>query len=115
MNKQKNLLVICFGIFLGINFSFAQKKTSKRKSSQIAEVKTSEKKVTISGNASQTYPYCGGARPTPEILEQLSQPKPVIGKKFHVIKGEKNSADRKIILSFTTDSSGNFSFKLPPD
>src|SRR5207253_6136345 len=34
-------------------------------------------------------------------------------KKFHVIKEETNTVNHKIILSFTSDSAGNFSFSLP--
>lgn len=104
-------ILFVFVILSGVE-GFAQKKSTKKKSKTKPET-TQEKKVTVSGNVTQTYPYCGGARPPKEILEQLAQPKPFIGKKFHVITGEKNTEGRKIILSFTSDSSGNFSFKLP--
>ena len=69
--------------------------------------------VAVSGTVTQTNSYCGGARPPDEILTQLATPRPFPDKKFHVIKGETNTVNHEIILSFTTDSVGNFSFKVP--
>ena len=71
-------------------------------------------KAVVSGSVTQTYPYCGGARPTKEILEEMAEPKPFPGKKFYVIKGEINSKTREVILDFTSDTEGNFSFSIEP-
>lgn len=103
------LLLFVFG---AINKSSAQKKLSKHKTK--SEVKTAAKKVTVSGTVTQSNSYCGGARPNDEILAATQKPYPFPNKKFHLIKEEINTLNRKIILSFTTDSAGNFSFQVVP-
>lgn len=93
-------------------------KTVVQKDSAKTEIKTETqspaKKVIISGTVTQTYSYCGGAAPPDFLLEQLAESKPYPNKKFHVIKGDTNTASHKIILSFITDSAGSFSFQLEP-
>jgi hypothetical protein len=71
-------------------------------------------KVTVSGKVTQTSSYCGGARPTDELLEELATPRMYSGKKFHVIKGDTNVVTHQLILTFVTDENGNFSFELEP-
>lgn len=78
------------------------------------ETKSIGKTFTVSGTVTQTGSYCGGAVPSKEMLAQLSTPKPYAEKKFHVIKGDTNTPSHKIILSFTTDEQGKFSFSLRP-
>lgn len=78
------------------------------------EVNSSTNTTTISGSIMQTFSYCGGAAPPQFLLEQLAEPKPYSGKKLHVIKGDSNTEGRKIILSFTSDTAGKFSFQLEP-
>lgn len=68
----------------------------------------------VSGYVSLTGSYCGGAAPSEEMLEALSKPYAYIGKVFYVRKGKTNDLKQPIILKFKTDSSGKFSFKLPP-
>ena len=96
----------------------AKHKTSAQKDSPSPKIKSEttsmEKKVAVSGAVTQSFPYCGGARPTKEIMEQLSIASPYSGKKFHVIKGEINTTSHEILLSFTSDSAGNFSFGIVP-
>lgn len=77
-------------------------------------IKSETKKITISGSVTQTYSYCGGAAPPDFLLEQLAEQKPFPNKNFHVIKGDTNTTSHKIILSFTSDTAGNFSFQLEP-
>ena len=67
----------------------------------------------IKGTVQQTSPYCGGAKPTQEIIENLAIPKPFANKLFYIRQGKKNNTRNKILKKFTTDSNGNFSFKLP--
>jgi len=101
-----------------ILFSFlacgTKHKSVAEKSSDKTEIQQTVKKGTVSGTVSQTFSYCGGARPPDFLLEQLAQPKPFPNKKVHVIKGDTNTTAHKIILTFTSDSTGNFSFKLEP-
>ena len=68
----------------------------------------------IRGSVSQVFPYCGGARPTREILEQMATPMPYPGKTFYIKPGAVNNLELSVITSFTTDSNGNFSIHLPP-
>lgn len=93
-------------------------KTTADKDPVKVEIKTAikgeTKKITILGSVTQTYSYCGGAAPPDFLLEQLAEPKPYLNKKFHVIKGDTNTSSHKIILSFISDSAGNFSFQLEP-
>lgn len=70
--------------------------------------------ITISGKITQTSSYCGGAAPSPEMLEEYETPKPYIGKTLYVRKGNRNNLKEKIILSFKADAKGNFSFQLEP-
>lgn len=76
--------------------------------------KLSSKKYAVSGTVTQTRAYCGGARPPDEVFVMLATPRPYPGKKFYVIQGTVNSDQRKVMLSFTSDSLGNFRFRLPP-
>jgi len=112
-NKRVKMNSITLSIVI---FSFlacgTKHKASTEKSSEKTETQSSEKKASISGTVTQTSSYCGGARPPDFLLEQLAEPKPYPNKKFHLIKGDTNTTAHKIILSFTSDSAGNFSFQL---
>jgi len=113
MNLLKIFIVVFLFVSCGTkNKTTAQKGTAKTETQTATQ--TSPKKITISGMVTQTYSYCGGAAPPREILEQLAEPKPFPNKKFHVIKGDTNTTSHKIILSFTSDTAGNFSFQLEP-
>ena len=83
--------------------SFNQPKTEKK-----------AKKVSFSGTLTETNDYCGGARPSDEILTQLGTPRPLANKKIYIKKGEVNTFDNKVILVLTSDSKGNFHAKLRP-
>ena len=95
---------------LFFNCSPKQKATSEKNSGK----STTAKSVTVSGSITQTNAYCGGARPSDEMLQELATPRPFPNKKMHVIKGETNTTAHEIILSFTSDSVGGFSFKIVP-
>ncbi len=69
---------------------------------------------TISGKVTQTSSYCGGAAPTQEMMENYNTPSKYTGKVFYIRKGRTNTTKQPIVLKFISDSSGNFSFKLPP-
>jgi hypothetical protein len=63
-----------------------------------------KRKVTIELN--YTEPYCGGARPTDEILEEAQKPKPYAGRKM-ILVSKTGKADTLI-----TDAKGRVSAKL---
>lgn len=72
------------------------------------------KTVIIKGKVTQTTRYCGGARPTQEMLDQMAIPVPYPNKKFYIRKGSTNDLACKVIKSFSTDSIGLFSIYLEP-
>jgi hypothetical protein len=78
-----------------------------------AAKKTSKQKD-VSGLITQTHAYCGGARPTEEVLKRLQTPAPFPGKKIYIRCGNENTTKKKIIRTVTADSTGHFSIKLPP-
>ncbi|MBA2610493.1 MAG: hypothetical protein H0U95_00885 [Bacteroidetes bacterium] len=81
----------------------------------IAQTKSnSVKKVTISGTVLHSFSYCGGIEPSPEMMAEFTKLKPYAGKIFYVRKGKTNTTKGKIILSFKADTTGKFSFQLPP-
>ena len=71
-------------------------------------------KMSISGTVTQSDAYSGGMRPTEEKFKKLTTPRAYPGKRFHVIRGSTNTLAREIVLTFTTDETGNFSFQLLP-
>jgi hypothetical protein len=92
------IVIFCFSLL-----SFDQG-TPKKKS----------KKIAVSGTVTSTLNYCGGARPSDEIMAAVATPRPIPGKKIYIKKGEVNSFDNKVLIVLTTDSKGNFHTKLAP-
>lgn len=68
----------------------------------------------ISGTVTHSNSYCGGARPTDEMLKQITAPKPTSNATFYVRKGIQNDPGMEIFQTFKTDENGNFRFELPP-
>jgi hypothetical protein len=56
-------------------------------------------------------PYCGGAKPSPEMA--FGYDEPLRGLTFHVLQGSKSEPDNHIVKEFTLDQDGNSLFKLP--
>src|SRR5262245_20633073 len=67
---------------------------------------------TVSGSAIRIPSVCGGRQP-PDRIDRPTAAVPYPSKKFHVIKGSTNTRSREVLLSFTSDSSGRFSFRVP--
>ncbi len=61
-----------------------------------------------------TESYCGGARPTDEILAEMAQPKPMIGERLYLRKGSVNNINEPLVASEITDQSGRAIFHLMP-
>lgn len=68
----------------------------------------------VTGKVTQSSSYCGGARPTDEILNNITAPRPMVGTTYYVRKGTTNDVTQKIVMTFSTGTDGSFSFKLPP-
>lgn len=118
MKRSKFIATLIF--FLSATSVYCQAKVSKN--SQIGKTNTvvhrhpakKSKTCLISGLVEQTSSYCGGARPSQQILERLATPTAYPNKIFYIRRGKINCAEAKIITSFTTDSSGKFSISLKP-
>ena len=68
----------------------------------------------VSGKVTQSFPYCGGANPPAEVMDNLARPVAYPNKKFYIRAGGINNITAKVVSSFTTDSSGSFSFNIAP-
>lgn len=105
MNPIKLSAVILFFISCGSGNKATQTSSSSNEPA---------KAYVVSGSVTQTFSYCGGARPSDEMLADIATPRAYPGKKFYIKKGSVNKSGSPIILSFTTDEKGNFSFPLQP-
>lgn len=72
------------------------------------------KKINVTGTVMHTGVFCGGMRISDERLDEIKKPKIFSNKKLFVKKGITNDLKKKPVLEFISDSSGNFSFSLPP-
>jgi len=70
-------------------------------------------RVTLSGTATETRQYCGGANPSDEILETLQRPRPLARHKLFLRRGSKNVLAHPVLLEFSTDADGKFQIELP--
>lgn len=73
-----------------------------------------KKEFVVAGQIQYAESYCGGARPTDEMLMEITRARPYPGKKLFVIEGTKNSSGKEIAATVISDSSGNFKLILPP-
>jgi hypothetical protein len=106
-------------IFLFLVFSFAcrQKKVSVKDEGIMvspSEVGWEVNMYSVSGNVTQSKSYCGGARPTDAILQEITTPKPLANSIFYIRKGKGNNPASDEYISFKTDENGNFDIKLLP-
>jgi len=107
-------------LFLSVTSVYCQALVSKN--SLIGKTKTvghqhpakKLKSYLIHGLVEQTSSYCGGARPSQEMLDRLATPISYPNKKFYIRQGKINHTEAKIVKSFTTDSTGKFSIRLKP-
>lgn len=67
---------------------------------------------TITGKIIQKSTYCGGARPSPELLESFKTPKPLKNFKVYLKAGKTNADNAKVIASTSTDELGRYSFNV---
>ena len=71
------------------------------------------KKHAVSGIITHTRSFCGGARPTDEMLEKFNTPQPLAGKKLYIRSGAVNNLKKRIIQTIVSDSTGHFTVYLP--
>lgn len=68
--------------------------------------------TTITAKITVTSDYCGGARPSDEMLEQLRTPKPAIRRAIYIKYGSVNTEKTRLIKKVLTDSNGMFTIQL---
>ncbi len=68
-------------------------------------------KFTVAGQLMETHSHCGGAAPTPDMVERGRTPHPVPHKTYYVKKGNANGRGT-IIDSIVSDDAGNFRISL---
>lgn len=109
---------ISFLLILFVVVSCKAKKTFPPDEHFVSEIElkeiSDEKEYSVSGFVTHSNSYCGGARPSDEMLREITTPKPLTNVTYHVRKGTINNVNEKVVLSFTTDAEGKFEFKLPP-
>lgn len=93
--KGINVLIVLLG-FLTFN-CYVNKKANLQKT------------VFIQGQITYTRTYCGGARPSDEILQNYATPKPYKNSKFRIY-----DENTKIEHFFSTDQNGNYSLNIEP-
>ncbi len=71
-----------------------------------------KQKTTIA--ITKTVPYCGGASPSQEILEESRKPKIASGESFYIIRGTRNINNRKIIKTINFNNAGKCTVLLAP-
>jgi hypothetical protein len=69
-------------------------------------------KISLIGKLTQSQSYCGGARPTQEIMDDINKPTPIANKTLYIKKGLTNNTKSKTVLKVKTDSLGHFHCKL---
>jgi len=113
MSKLNLILVI----FLFVGISCKTKKTVPTDENATSGKETNEssleKLFSVSGFVTHSNSYCGGARPSDAMLNEITTPKPLANVTYYVRKGTMNNVNEKVVLSFTTDSLGKFEFQLP--
>ncbi len=68
--------------------------------------------VIVKGHITQTFSYCGGARPPEELLQELGTPKPMRNKTIYIKTGTANKSSKPICKKVITDENGDFSVEL---
>lgn len=67
----------------------------------------------VSGKVTKSGSYCGGAFPSEETLQNAQAVIPLNGFMVYVKKGSENKLSSPVLDSASTNSDGDYSFKLP--
>jgi hypothetical protein len=74
----------------------------------------STRDVVVEFHLQKTATYCGGARPSDEMLAELSIPKPLADYQFYIKAGDVNDPDVPALFSSFTDDAGLAYVPLKP-
>ncbi len=114
MRKQNILFTILFVISTIFAPQIAAQNNAKQPQNSVREHSKSQRQTyLISGQVTQTSSYCGGARPSQEMLDKIAIPIAYPNKKFYIRRGKTNSLNLKFLKSFNTDKDGNYTIRLP--
>ncbi len=69
--------------------------------------------IKVSGTITKSGTYCGGMRPSDDVLESIRMTRPYSGFTIYVRRGEHNDVNSPIIDSTITDENGAFQLSLP--
>jgi hypothetical protein len=100
-SSSAKIFTLCFVCSTFVSFNEPQSK------------KTTTKYL-ISGTITSTSSFCGGARPSEEILGQIETPRPFPHKKIYIKKGRVNLTSNDILVELKTDANGKFKTRLAP-
>lgn len=73
-----------------------------------------QSKVSVKAYITSTEDYCGGARPSDEMLHELSTEKPLADKVVYIKMGTVNKSTNKTVKKVKTDANGRFEALLTP-
>lgn len=69
--------------------------------------------VTVVINVTRSGVYCGGARPTDQMLEEIQSAKPFADKAIYVRLGAENDLSKKVVATAKTGADGKVILSLP--
>ncbi len=102
MRLAYNWLSICMMLFVSSSFT-------KCKSTRGSE----DRLFNVTIYVTRTDSYCGGARPTDEILNAITSPKPLADKEIFIRPGSVNNTEDKILGQGVSDKNGIVVLNLP--
>ena len=113
--KHQNILLTGLFFISTVVLQQVQAQNNTKESQNIVREHSKSKRQTylISGHVSQSSSYCGGARPTQEMLDKIAIPVAYPNKKFYIRKGKTNSLNLKFLKTFNSDKDGNYTIRLP--
>jgi len=68
----------------------------------------------VRGKITQTSDFCGGARPSDEVMQDMQKARLYAGKTLYIRKGKSNDLRQPIVMKFLSDSAGRFTIMLKP-
>ncbi len=71
------------------------------------------KSFTVTGHITIVSPYCGGAAPSNEVLENAKKPQAYAKQPILIRKGKTNALGTAMATRTTTDANGDFKVQLP--
>lgn len=77
------------------------------------EMNERAQRYVLKGKVTTTRKYCGGARPTDEILQEFNTPQPAVGMELYLKEGATGNLSAPILDTIVTNADGEFRLKLP--